>query len=151
MVDTVSYLKEWITTYLKNKDAFFKRIEKIEESSECALLIHYKDGRHQCFLILPESKTFEEIKTHQKEDHVAVVLLNNAGNRKSMVDQWSWLKEYRYLTLYFVNPLSNGEKKWVVMPYTHSKVCDETKLMQGLKAMAELVEDITNSILKEKV
>lgn len=151
MADVVSYLKEWTITYLKNKDAFFKRIEKIEESSECSAMVHYKNGRQQCFLILPEVDTFEMLSKHKEGDHIGIVLLNNEKNRKSVISQWNMLKKYSHLILYFVNPFSKGERKWVVMPYTHAKICEDTKLGQGLNAMAELVGDISESVLKERI
>ncbi|MBS3105570.1 hypothetical protein J4234_04895 [Candidatus Woesearchaeota archaeon] len=43
------------------------------------------------------------------------------------------------------------DKKWIVFPHTHHKVCDESSLKNGLRAMFEVVEPIEEQQLVAKI
>ena len=49
----------------------------------------------------------------------------------------------KYLVVYFVNPFSKIEKKWIIYPSTHNRISDEASLKPGLRAMFDTVEAIS--------
>ena len=45
------------------------------------------------------------------------------------------------LSIYFVNPNSSTEKKWIIYPFTHSKITEHSALKLGLMTLFESVEE----------
>ena len=129
-----AYLKDWLITYLKNRN-----IEKIEEKGE-TVLVQYKD-RDVTFYVRPFIKDFAEF-AHQKKG-TAIVVFNAKENLDAVFSSWKGIKENKLITIYFVNPLSTLETKWILAPYTHDRVSDVATLKQGLKSMFEMVEPLT--------
>src|SRR3989338_9079960 len=140
----VSFLREWAVSYVKNKDIIAGNIEGIEENKDgFDIIVRYKD-KISFFIIRPLLKDAEEIiKKMDKEGHYGLVMLNNKENLNIVIWNWKRLIEFKNLCVYFVNPFSQLDKKWLVFPCTHSRICDENSLETGLKAMFEMVEPIT--------
>ena len=64
---------------------------------------------------------------------------------------WKRLIDFKFLNIIFVNPFSGFDKKWIVFPYTHHRVCDESSLELGLKSMFDMVEPIEEKELIAKI
>lgn len=152
MDEICSFLTEWTINYVKNKDILLGKIESIEENKEgFDIIVKYKD-KINFFIIRPLLKDIEEIiKKMGKEGHHGLVVLNNKENLNIIMSNWKRLIEFRNLCVYFVNPFSQLDKKWLVFPYTHNRICDENSLENGLRAMFEMVEPITEDEIKKKL
>ena len=70
-------------------------------------------------------------------------MLNSKENLDFLMNKWNKLIKFDKLTIFFVNPFSELEKKWFISPYVHNKICDKDSLKLGLKTMFETVESIT--------
>lgn len=150
MDEISSFLMEWTIDYIKNKDILIKNIERIEKNKDgFDIVVKYKDNVN-FFIIIPLVKDVEEvIKKVDKEGHYSLVMLNNKENFDIIVDNWKMLVDFKGLCIYFVNPFSQSDKKWMVFPYTHNRICDENSLENGLKAMFDMVEPITEEDMKK--
>lgn len=142
MEDAKQMLKKWAFDFVKSKDAFFRKIAKIDDHS-IDFTVSYKDGRQQPHFILPNLGDAVKVLSSLGQDKpIAIVTLNNKANRQKLAEMWKNVVQYRLLTIYFVNPFSSGEKKWVLMPHVHNKICDGD-LTTGFNSLSELVEDIS--------
>ena len=152
MDEVFSFLKEWTINYIKNKDILMGSIESIEENKEgFDIIVKYKD-RITFFFIRPLIRDIEEIiKKMGKEGHYGLVMLNNRENLNIIIKNWKRLVEFKGLCIYFVNQFSQLDKKWIVFPYTHNRICDDSSLEAGLKAMFEMVEPVTEEDVKAKL
>ncbi len=143
MGDAKLLLKKWALDFVKSRDAFFRKIAKIEDNS-IDFTVSYKDGRQQPHFMLPHLADAPQVLSSAAHDQpVAIVTLNNKANRQQLASMWKTAAQYKLLTIYFVNPFSSGEKKWVLMPHVHDKICDDVSLAAGFNSLSELVEDIS--------
>ena len=133
------FLQKWMCDFLKSKDAFFKRIESLDCEGNEKVTVQYKDGRTLTCAICP-SLTEQFLEELTPDHPISVVTLNDPANFQLLLAKWTTLTSVKNLTFYFVNPFSKLEKKWIIMPYTHHKICDESALESGLKSMFETVE-----------
>ncbi len=150
MGDAKTVLKKWAFDFVKSRDAFFRKIAKIDDGEE-NFIVNYKDGRTQPHLIVPNlGEAVEALSKIGQDKPVAIVTLNNKANRQKLADIWKTVSDYKLLTIYFANPFSNGgEKKWVLMPHVHSKICDGN-LTTGFNSLSEMVEDISEEEAKSR-
>ncbi|MDO8480977.1 MAG: hypothetical protein Q7S65_04125 [Nanoarchaeota archaeon] len=123
-------LKTWALNYFKSRDAFTKSIIAIEDAPD-GFSIQYK-GRKDKVVIVPQiaSASKEAIVTSQ-----CLVTLNEPKNIDALIARWPEFKT-RDMKLIFVLP-SQPHKKWVLNPFAHARVCDESSLKRGLYALAE--------------
>ena len=63
-------------------------------------------------------------------------------NLDELYDNWDKYASIVSLKVYFINPSSSLEKKWVISPYVHSKISDKSSLKAGLNALFETVEPV---------
>jgi len=152
MADVHSFLVDWTINFIKNKDIVSKKIEKIEHRKDgFDLYVRYKD-REQYFIIIAKIADIDSIL--QKINgigHFSIVTLNSNENFEALLKNWSRLINFKFLNIIFANPFSATDKKWAVFPHTHHKICDESSLEAGLKAMFESVETIDEQQLAEKI
>src|SRR3989338_8795172 len=135
MGDAKSLLRQLALDFIRSRDAFFRKIAKIDDSSN-NFIVSYKDGRQQPHLILPNLADASQVLSSLAQDqHVAIVSLNNKANREKLAESWKTLAQYKLLTIYFANPFSQGEKKWVLMPHVHDKICDAASLTTGFNSL----------------
>jgi len=149
---TYSFLLDWTVKYIKNKDIISKKIEHIENGKDdFDLYVKYKDGE-QYFIIIPNIVDIDSIiKKINNNFHFSVVTLNSKENFGTIVKNWNRLISFKFLNIIFVNPFSELDKKWVVFPHTHHKICDEASLENGLKSMFSMVEPIEEQQLAAKI
>ena len=147
-----SFLVDWAVNFAKNKDIVSKKIEQIENGKDgFDLYIKYKD-REQFFIITPKIIDIDLIiQRLNNNSHFSIITLNSKENFEALVKNWSKLIEFKFLSIFFINPFSELEKKWIIFPYTHNKICDESSLKNGLKSMFGNVEPIEEQQLIAKI
>ena len=143
-----TFLQDLAETYTKNRDLIVKKILSIEKNDK-GFLVKYKD-KEVNFFIIPLLKGLDFLNALKSEDYITTVVLNTTENLDFLIKNWNSLCNYKNLSLCFVNPFSTTEKKWIIHPYIHSRICDESSLKQGLRSMFETVELVTNDLLKNK-
>src|SRR3989338_310497 len=155
MNDVDSFLIDWCIRFLQNKDSIRKEIINIEKTQQNAFAIHYKDKAKYFFIAaILNNDVFNNLKT---DSFIGIFTLNNPLNIRFIVTEWKKLIEFKFLSIFFINPFSAADKVWAISPYIHDKVCDKSSLELGLKSMAEMVtplgiEELNNkvSLLKEE-
>ena len=136
----VAFLREWTVHYVKNKDILTRKIESITEQGEDSILVKAKD-REQLYLIRPFVKDMQgALAGLKKENSVNIVLCNTPDNFNAMLKAWESLIAFPKLTIIFVNPFSQLDTKWVLIPHTHDLISERESLKLGLKTMFEMVE-----------
>ncbi|MBS3102517.1 hypothetical protein J4458_03645 [Candidatus Woesearchaeota archaeon] len=148
-----SYLLDWTTNSVKNRDLLAKKITGIEKGKDgFDLVVRYNDGKEVFFIIKPLISDIDGLlEKIGKDAHFTIITLNNKSNLDALVKSWKKLMGYRLLGIHFINPFSKLDKKWVIFPYTHHRVCDESSLGLGLKSMFEMVEQINEEELKARL
>ena len=147
-----SFLVEWTVNFVKNKDIVAKKIENIENGKNgFDLYVKYKD-REQYFVIAPNIVDIDSIiQKMSNEFYFSIVTLNSKENFEIVLKNWNRLIGFKFLNIIFVNPFSELDKKWIVFPHTHHKICDESSLENGLKSMFGMVEPIEEEQLVAKL
>lgn len=147
-----SFLLDWTISFIKHKDALTKKIENIEKNKDgFDLYVKYRD-REQYFLIAPDITDIESIiQRINNEKYFSIVALNSKSNFEIMLKNWNKLVHFKFLNIIFINPFSELDKKWIIFPHTHQKICDENSLETGLKSMFEMVEPIEEQQLLAKI
>ncbi len=147
-----SFLVEWTVNFVKHKDTLAKKIEKIEKNKDnFDLYVKYKD-REQYFIILPTINDIDSIIPRvNNNSHFTIVTLNSKSNFELILKNWSRLVSFKFLNIIFANPFSELDKKWIIFPYTHQRICDENSLETGLKSMFQMVEPIEEQQLITKM
>lgn len=147
-----SFLVKWTIDFIKNKDILSKKIEYIENGKDCFdLYVKYND-KNQYFIIRAKIDNIDSIiQMLNNEHHFTIVILNSKNNFNVIFKTWGKLVNFKFLSIIFINPFSEIDKKWIVFPYTHHKICDESSLENGLKAMFETVEPIEEQELIAKI
>jgi len=134
-------LIDWAENYFKSRDAYEKKIMDIKKNDNI-LEIQYKDK----LLKIISSNNLSDIDI----GNFIIITLNNRRNVDYLASNWKKFADFNLLKIYFINPLSTTEKKWIITPFIHDKVCDSSSLRQGLLSMFETVEPLTEEILKAK-
>lgn len=147
-----SFLLDWTINFIKNKDIISKKIEKIENGKDgFDLYVKYKD-REQYFIIAASIADIDSIVQRlNSNSYFSIVTFNSKENFDIIIKNWSRLIGFKFLNIIFVNPFSDMDKKWIVFPHTHHKICDESSLENGLKAMFEMVEPIEEQQLAANI
>ncbi len=147
-----SFLVDWAIGFIKNKDIISKKIERIENGKDgFDLYAKYKD-REQYFIISPNIADIDSIIHRINNNfYFSIVTLNSRENFNIILKSWHKLVSFRFLNIIFVNPFSETDKKWIVFPYTHQRICDENYLENGLRSMFEMVEPIEEEQLIAKL
>lgn len=146
-----AFLMDWTMNYAKNKDAISRKIESIERGKDgFDMLIRYKD-KVQYFIIMPAIDINSILQKLKNDAYVSVVILNSRENFDAVLKNWSRLANFKFLNIIFANPFSELDKRWIVFPHTHNKICDEDSLETGLKSMFEMVEPIDEGQLIARI
>lgn len=146
-----SYLVDWVINYLKNKDLYFKKIELVEMNKEgFDVYVKFKD-KEQFFVVNPLIEDTDELlPKFDSERYFGLVVFNTMNNFDVLVKSWDKFVKFKHLCVYFVNPFSQLDKKWIIYPYTHNNICERGALEKGLKAMFEMVEPLTEKDIKDR-
>jgi hypothetical protein len=130
-------LKEWIIEYVKNRDVFRKSIKSIEDNGS-DVVITYKSTIEHCVISPVLADVLSDL---DDKKNMVVVTSNKKENLKTLIDSWQTLINFPSLTIYFVNPKSTTEQKWVIRPHLHNKVADDDALKPGLQSIFSTVEE----------
>lgn len=136
------YLAEWFVRYTKNRDLTFRKISSIKEEGN-SVFVEQKDGKRIHNIVEPFPEDFGKLADSIKEENKGIVVYNTLDNFENMVKAWKKLAEMSGLTIYFVNPFSKLEKKWILRPHIHARISDAESLEQGLNSMYIMVEPIS--------
>lgn len=129
-MDTIKTLSDWLVLYLRNRDIMFKKIVSIEEKSN-KVVVKYKD-KEACFVI-------QEMLGIPSSD--CIVCLNTKENLEFLIKNWEKFSSNKQLCIYFVNPFSKSEKRWILYPATHATIAEAESLKLGLYTMFETVDE----------
>lgn len=133
--------------FLKNRDILMKTIEKIEKK-EGIIVVKHKTKK-QIILIQPFIRNKNLLKSISNKDHITILTLNTKENLDFVMNNWKQLVKNPKLNIYFVNPFSKMEKKWVIFPYTHNLVSDKASLRQGILSLFNTVDVLTEEEAKK--
>jgi hypothetical protein len=113
------FLKEWITHFLNSRNAVFRTIESINPHDKYDLHVKHKT-KDQYVVALPEF-TPGVLDSLSQENHILLVGFNTQANFQFLLDNWKQLASFPNLTVYFINPASDPDTRWVISPYVHSR------------------------------
>lgn len=138
-----SYLLQWTISFVKNKDIVAKKIQDMENSKDgFDLYVKYKD-REQYFIIAPAINDIDSmLQRLNNESYFSIITINSAENFEIVLKNWNKFIHFKFLNIIFINPFSEADKKWIVFPHTHHKICDESSLKSGLKSLFAMVDAI---------
>ena len=125
-------LKEWIQSYLKNRDAVEGDILSFEDKGS-DFIVHKKSGP-VLFLIRPDISDTAELNISGK---FSLVVKNNRKNLDFVINRWDVFSKLQGLCIYFVNPRTND--KWLLNPYVHNQVTEKSALKRGLQSLFSMV------------
>jgi hypothetical protein len=151
-MDARSFLAEWTVGFLKNRDLIAKKIKNIEMNKDgFDLCVKYSD-REQYIIVMPILKELDPIiRKFNNNSYFTIVALNSKDNLQILLKIWNRLIDFKFLNIIFANPFSSTDKKWMVHPHTHHKICDEASLELGLKSMFEMVEPTDEKAVLERM
>ena len=143
-------LVDWTVDYLKNKDLYLKRIEIIEKNKKgFDIYVKFKD-REQFFVVVPVIDDINNVfSKFDSEKYFGLIVLNTKSNFDILVNNWEGFVKFKHLCVYFVNPSSKLDKKWIIYPHTHNNVCEKDALEKGLNSMFGMVEELSESKIKD--
>jgi hypothetical protein len=138
MADWEKVILEWAEGYLRHRDLVLNRMRdmKIERGR---IVIANKDGSTEVATALPE---LSKMDIDSVKLPTIFVTLNRKENLKFLTDSWKAISAVKEISIIFINPDSELETKWIIRPYVHSRVCDDSSLKIGLKSMFETVDEI---------
>ena len=145
---STKYLVEWFVRYTKNRDIVFRKISNIS-TKENLVIVEQKSGVVVHYVVESFPDDFLNILKSIKADHKGLIVYNSAENFEKLLKSWQKLSTIQNLTVYFVNPFSKTEKKWIINPYVHNKISDETSLKQGLDSMFIMVDSISKKEVEQ--
>jgi hypothetical protein len=173
MGDAKSYLAEWLTQFLRSRDAVFRTLSSIDsvKGHPGELVVRYRDKEQLALCCEPFDKSvLDRIGSDQAGLDVAgsdraesdqgterggkgfiLVGFNTLENFQFIVDNWEALVSCAGLMVYMVNPVSETEKRWVINPRVHERICDPESLKTGLRTMFETVEVLTQHRIKSLI
>src|SRR3989344_3561562 len=104
-----------------------------------------RDGKKHLYLIIPFVEDIDAALSSLKDyDLCSLVFYNARQNLDAVVKHWEKLvKCKRHFSIYFVNPFSKLDKRWVIFPVTHALVTEKGGLKPGLEALFITVDPIT--------
>jgi hypothetical protein len=140
MKNELKLLKEWAINYIKNRDILVRQIEKIEENKDgWDIAVTAKTGM-KFYLIVPKIEDFDGLLKKIDTSNITIIVFNTKANLDAVINNWGKIKGYPHLSIMFVNPNSELDKKWLVFPHTHDRVTEKASFKRGLKALFQTVE-----------
>lgn len=143
------YLTDWTEVYIKSKDAIKKTITSINKDKDYNLIVKHKDKQE--FFIIESSITNigKILNKSNKDEIITLVILNSKKNFDIIIENWKKLIDLKTFKIVFVNPFSETEKKWIINPNLHHRICDESSLKTGLKSMFDTVVSTDEEKIKK--
>jgi len=123
-------LKEWTVHFVKNKDLLQKKLVSYEEKDNI-IAFHFKNVDKEYLLVENLNESVLSFVKHPGFKNV--VCSAKKENLKFLIDNWTELKKIENFNFIFVNVRNNV--CWIINPFVHNKICDDSSLILGLKSM----------------
>jgi hypothetical protein len=145
-------LKQWVIDYKKSKDIILKRIKSIDDNMSKKQIniknidiqkfcIIFKDNNSEDNYILENLGEFTPIlKEYSEKDFICISIPNYKNNIKILIEEWKLFNKYPNLTIIFINENSLNEKRWLIKPYVHERICDNSSLKLGIESVSSNVD-----------
>lgn len=140
MAEVEKVLRGWIIEHLKAKDVLTKQITMVKEHAEDADVVIEGMLKNQYVLIQPSLQDLSRLPC-LKEKHVIIVTANAKENMEFLLNKWEEFVQYPHLAIYFANPNSPLDKRWVIFPATHDKITERKALRKGIESLFQTVEE----------
>ncbi len=152
MDEIKAYLVEWTLLYIKNRDVMERNLEETKENVDGFDIFAKYRSNEKYFYVSPFFADFADLlKVLDKDKFIVITAFNTSANVKLLLDNWKTLSEYPKLSIIFMNPFASHEKKWMIMPYTHSRIADNSSLKLGITSLAEGVGYVTEEQLARAI
>src|SRR3989344_9165250 len=129
MDNVLEFLRDWTREFIKSKNVMTKSILSMDNSGT-ELVVKHKD-REQRVMIIPFMNSYYEVLKElagNEAMYLTVVTFNSDKSFKALLESWKELVKFKNLNIYFANPFSMTDKKWIIYPHVHAKICDEDSL-----------------------
>ena len=143
-----NYLAEWFARYTKNRDLILRKLSELRQE-ENKVILTQKDGLTVHYYAEPFPEDLVRFAQGINEEHKGVLMYNTPNNFKQLVSGWKKLASIPNLIIYFVNPFSKQDKKWIIRPYVHDKISDPQSLETGLNSMYLMVDSTTQKEIEQ--
>ena len=133
-------------------DIISKKVTNIEKDVDgYNLKISYKE-KEKFILVMPFLVNAEELRFRLKSGKsVTIITLNSEQNMDFLIDNWKLIIDSPELTIMFINPFSLTDHRWIIRPYVHNKITENSVLKKGIKTMFETVAPITEEEFLAKI
>jgi len=138
MPDAKAVLKDWIIEYLKSKDLMTRQITAIRTDSQEADAVVEGTLKSQ-FVIVQPQLDLSRLQS-LKDKHAVLVTTNTKENMEFLISHWDEAVQFPHLSIYFVNPNSSLDKRWVIFPATHDRITERNALRKGIESLFATVE-----------
>jgi len=129
MIET---LIEWTENYFKHKDIFEKKLENISKEKD-SLILKYKDRTDIAIInAVFEKEIFEKLKEFNNYTKLFVICSKSQTNVDFLIENW---KKFLIQNLIVIFADVKMNDKILINPYVHNKICDETTLNSGIRAL----------------
>lgn len=152
-MNATMFLSEWIVQFLKHKDLVHRRIVHVDTSGneKCDAIVTYRD-KETCVLCGSMLKGIaSKLMNFDKKSSLYVCIINSKENVTFLLSQWEFFVEFVDLTICFVNPFTNGAKRWILKPFVHNKISEGESLKTGLMSLFEGVTSISEKEFKKEI
>jgi hypothetical protein len=139
MAEVKDILKDWIVEYVKSKDAMTRQITSIKTNAENVDVFVEGTIKTQFIIVQPELNDLGKLDS-LKDKHIVLVTANTKENSEFLIEHWVELIKYPHLCVYFVNPNSSLDKRWIIFPATHDKITERRTLRKGIESLYATVE-----------
>ncbi len=116
-----------------------KQITAITQDRQDADVVVEGTLKNQYIFVHPELADLSRLDA-LKDKHVIIVTANTQENVEFLISHWEELVQYPHVCVYFVNPNSSLDKRWVIFPATHDKITERKALRKGLESLFSTVE-----------
>ncbi|MEM4247548.1 MAG: hypothetical protein QXR48_02890 [Candidatus Woesearchaeota archaeon] len=140
MKEAKTVLIDWIVEYLKSKDANIKQITAIKKNEQNVDVVVEGSLKSQYIIVQPQFNDVSKLDS-LKDKHAIIVTANTKENVEFLITNWDALAKYPHLSIYFVNPNSALDKRWIIFPATHDKITERRALRKGIESMFSTVEE----------
>jgi hypothetical protein len=139
MAEAKDVLTGWIIEYVKSKDLLTRQITAIRQNEQNVDVVIEGTLKNQFVIIQPALGDLGKL-AQLKDKHVVLVTVNTRENVDFLITHWDELARYPHLSIYFVNPHSSLDKRWVIFPATHDRITERKALRKGLESLYATVE-----------
>ena len=139
--DIGSVLKEWTLTYLQNRDLLTRTIVSVAKDKDGWDLVITTKTEPRYVKIVPDLAVLNQVIGKFDDNNVLIVTLNTKSNIDLLASQWTDVIGFKKLNIMFVNPNSNQDKKWVILPHIHERISERKALKLGLMSLFSNVDE----------